>query len=162
MVGKLLRIIRDIALFCALLMLIQIALNDTKSYILEHKQSMIHELDRNFIDQLYTAQRQLHILEEHPIYADTFAATILDLKSRLSTIEEQYKKNSPGLALLGPIGTASIIAKEELLLKKLLMITNDIGNILHQISNNPHAFQPASTPQIALNANKKLMHLLSV
>jgi len=160
MISKLLAVIRDIALFCALLMLIQVAFNDTKSYILEHKQSMIHELDRNFIDQLYTAQRQLHILEEHPIYSDTFSATILDLKSRLSTIEEQYKKNSPGLALLGPIGTTAIVTKEEQLLKKLLIVVNDIGNILHQISNSTEIFQQAATIQNALNTNKKLMPLL--
>src|SRR5580693_4337512 len=106
MIMKLLAAIRDIALFCILLALIQIALNDTKSYILEHRESMIHELDRTFIDQLYTAQRQVHILAEHPTLSDVFGNTITDIKTRLATIEEQYKKNSPELALLGPIGTA--------------------------------------------------------
>jgi hypothetical protein len=160
MIGKLIAIIRDMALFCLLLMLIQIAFQDTKSYILEHKKSIIHELDRNFIDQLYTAQRQLHILEEHPLYADTFETTIIDLKSRLSTIEEQYKKNSPGLALLGPIGTAAIVTKEEKLLKKLLVVVNDIGNILHQIANDTTEFEPAITVNNGLKYNKNRIKLV--
>src|SRR5438445_9818915 len=108
MIVKLIAILRDVTLFSLLLLLINIALQDTKSYILEHKQSIIHELDRSFIDQLYTAQRQLHMLEEYPLYNDTYATTLIDIKSRLTAIEEQYKKNSPRLALLGPIGTAAI------------------------------------------------------
>jgi len=160
MIGKLLATIRDIALFCLLMALVQIALKDTTSYILEHKKSLIHELDRDFIDQLYTAQRQLHVLEEHPIHADTFATTIADLKSRLSTIEEQYKKNSPGLALLGPIGTAAIITKEEQLMKKLLVVVNDLGNMLHQISQHEAEFQPALNVSNALKNNKQLIKTL--
>jgi hypothetical protein len=160
MIGKLLATTRDLILFFLLMALIQIALKDTKSYILEHKKSLIHELDRNFIDQLYTAQRQLHSLEEHPIHADTFATTIADLKSRLSTIEEQYKKNSPGLALLGPIGTAAIVTKEEQLMKKLLTVVNDLGNMLHQTAQHEVEFQPALTVSNALKNNKQLMKLL--
>ncbi len=140
-----------------LVMLVKIAFNDTKSYIQEHKNSIIHELDRNFIDQLSTAQRQLHILEEHPVYADKFYATIINLKSKLATIDEQYKKNSPGLMLLGPIGTTAIVTKEEQLLKKLLNVVNDLGSILHSISNDSVEFKPAHTIQTALTTNKKLI-----
>jgi len=154
MIGKLLSVIRDIALFYILLILLNVALKDTVSYVLEHKQSLIHELDRHFIDYLYTAQRHLHILEEHPVYADTYVTTIADLKNRLTTIEEQYKKNSPGLALLGPIGTASIVTKEEQLQKKLLLVMNDIGNILHHITNSQEEFEPSTTIHAALQTNK--------
>ena len=160
MIGKLIATLRDIALFALLLLLINIALQDTKSYILEHKQSIIHELDRNFLDHIYTAQRQLHALEEHSEYSDTFASTIVDLKTQLSTIEEQYKKNSPSLILLGPIGTAAIVIKEEQLLKKLLIVTNNIGNILHQISHKEIEFQPALTVHNALQNNKHYMKFL--
>jgi len=160
MIVKLLATIRDLALLCLLLLLIQNVLKDTKSYILEHKQSIIHELDRTFLDHIYTAQRQLHALEEHPECNDTFASTIFDLKTQLSTIEEQYKKNSPSLALLGPIGSAAIVIKEEQLLKKLLIITNNIGNILHQISHKEIEFQPALTVHNSLQNNKQYMKIL--
>src|SRR5579872_4779293 len=145
MIIKLLAAIRDIALFCLLLALVQIVIKDTTSYISEHKHSMIHELDRSFIDQLYSTQRQLHMLQEHPAISDTFLTTLADIKKRLTTIEEQYKKNSPGLALLGPIGTAAIVTKEEQLAKKLLITVNDIGNLLNQISSRTQEFTPAIT-----------------
>src|SRR5580704_1905670 len=98
MLGKLIGIMRDMFLFCVLIALVQIALEHNTAFLAEHKQSLIHELDRDFIDYIYTAQRQLHTLEEHPDYGVTHAHHITDLKSRLHTIEEQYKKNSPGLA----------------------------------------------------------------
>lgn len=155
MISKLLAIIRDIALCYVLFLLVQIALKDTTTYISEHKQSLIHELDRDFIDHLYTTQRQLHTLEEHPLCNDTFAATIAELKSKLTSIEEQYKKNSPGLALLGPIGTTAIITKEEQLEKKLLVVINDIGHIVHNLANTQEPFEPATTIHTALKINKQ-------
>src|SRR5260221_11655244 len=105
----------------------QIALHDVKTYISEHKQSIIHELDRTFIDYVYTAQRQLHILEQQPQSTGSIT-TITEIKNKIATIEEQYKKNSPGLALLGPIGTTAIVMKEEQLQKKLLVAINDMGS----------------------------------
>ncbi len=160
MFRKLLATIRDIGLFCLLLFLIQIAVQDTQSYIMEHKKSMIHELDRTFIDQLYTAQRQLHILQEHPMVSDIHVTTLADLKTRLATIEEQYKKNSPGLALLGPIGTAAIVTKEEQLAKKLLLTVHDIGNVLHHMSHASEIFSPASSISDGLAYNKNAIKTL--
>lgn len=157
MIGKLLSIIRDLFLFCTLIALLQIALEHNVSFITEHKKSLIHELDRDFIDQLYTAQRQLHSIEEHPTYGTAYEATIADLKERLITIEEHYKKNSPSLALLGPIGTASIVIKEEKLNKKLLAAVNDIHGLLHKINTPTIPFEPAVTVDNGLATNKILL-----
>jgi hypothetical protein len=157
MIGKLFIIVRDLFLFCTLIALLQIALEHNVSFITEHKKSLIHELDRDFIDQLYTAQRHLHTIEEHPVYGITHKITIADLKKELATIEEHYKKNSLGLAFLGPIGTASIVIKEEKLNKKLLTAVNDITALLHTASAPTTPFEPAQTINNGLAANKPLL-----
>jgi hypothetical protein len=152
--------IRDILLLCALFSLVKIAFDRTVSFIEMHKDSMIHELDRSFIDQIYTAQRQLHLLEEHPVYGDTCAHTIAGIKTQLATIEEKYKKNSPGLVFLGPIGSAAIITKEEQLQQKLLTVVNDLSKVFTSIDNTHADFIPAQTINSALDTNKQLLRTL--
>ena len=152
--------IRDILLLCSLFCLVKIAFDRTFSFIELHKESMVHELDRSFVDQIYTAQRQLHFLEEHPVYSDTFGHTITEIKNELATIEEKYKKNSPGLALLGPIGSAAIVAKEEQLQQKLLATVNDLNKVFVSIDNQVDEFAPNQTIDTALNANKQLLRTL--
>src|SRR5437870_9548785 len=112
MIKTTLGVIRDILLACTLIALVQIAIEHNVSFLLEHTNSITHELDRDFIDQIYTAQRQIHTLDQHPEHGITHAASIADIKDKIFTIAEQYKKNSPGLMLLGPIGTASTVLKE--------------------------------------------------
>jgi hypothetical protein len=153
--------IRDILFLCALLLLVKSAFERTTSYIKLHKDSMVHELDRNFIDHIYTAQRQLHFLEEHPVYALEYANALAKIKGQLTTIEEKYKKNSPGLALLGPIGSAAIVVKEKELEQKLLTVVNDLGTIFAKINNNSE-FMPAQTINCALSTNKEILRTLIV
>ena len=153
--------IRDILLLCALFFLVKTAFNRETTFINAHEKSVVHELDRNFMDHLYTAQRQLHFLEQHPVHGTEFMAAIADLKNRLAAIEEKYKTNSPGVMLLGPIGSAAIVTKEEKLQKKLLELVNDLNKILHAISNQEHAFQQPETIVNALNNNKILLQTLT-
>ena len=150
--------IRDILLLCALLLLVRTAFERTTSFINDHKKSIVHELDRNFIDQIYAAQRQLHFLEENHMHNDEIAHTIADIKERLVSIEEQYKSNSAGLMMLGPIGSAAIVTKEEKLNKKLLDVANNITAILQSISGQEYTEQQAETISSALENNKKLLH----
>ncbi|HLC07393.1 MAG TPA: hypothetical protein VJJ26_04360 [Candidatus Babeliales bacterium] len=152
---------RDILLLCALFFLVKTAFERTISFIHAHKKSIVHELDRNFIDQIYTAQRQLHFLEQHLVHGAEFAIAIADMKNRLAIIEEKYKTNSPGVMLLGPIGSAAIVAKEEKLQRKLLELANDLNKILHVIDNKEHEFQAIETIDIALHNNKKLLQTIT-
>jgi hypothetical protein len=152
--------IRDILLLGALLLLAKTAFERTSSFIKLHEKSMVHELDRSFIDQIYTAQRQLHFLEEHPAYSNDYAHDIADIKKQLTTIEEKYKKNSPGLALLGPIGSAAIVIKEKELQEQLLVTINDLSIIFAQIHNVSDKFQLAQTINDGLESNKKLLRTL--
>ncbi|HEX4069354.1 MAG TPA: hypothetical protein VHX42_04620 [Candidatus Babeliales bacterium] len=160
--------IRDILLLCALFCLVKTAADRTSSFLAEHKESMVHELDRTFIDQIYTAQRQLHFLEEHPVYAHTYAHAIGEIKEQLTIIEEKYKKNSPSLALLGPIGSAAIVVKEAQLEQKLLEAVNELSKIFANIehpysaeaSKDKQEFKPSQTINCALDTNKKSLHML--
>jgi len=157
MIKHIISAIRDCMLLVALLGLVQFAVKQNIAFLAEHKQSMIHELDRDFIDQLYTAQRQLHMITEHPLYAVSHAPELANIKERLATIEQQYKKNSPGLALLGPIGTASIVIKEEKLHKQLLALINELSALLVPRINKTESFQPALTVENALAFNKSAL-----
>ncbi|HSC24714.1 MAG TPA: hypothetical protein VLB80_00655 [Candidatus Babeliales bacterium] len=154
------RRIRDIFFLYILIFLVKIAFDRTVTYIEMHSQSIIHELDRSFIDQVYTAQRQLHILQEHPLYMDAHAITMAEIGSELTMIEEKYKKNSLGLAFLGPIGSTAIVTKEEELQKKLLLSINDLGEILNSIHNKQERFSPAQTIENGLDSNKQLLQTL--
>ena len=152
--------IRDIILLCMLFFLVKTAFDRTYSFLEEHKESMIHELDRSFIDQIYTAQRQLHFLQEHPLYAHTHEHAIGEIKAQLTTIEEKYKKNSPGLALLGPIGSTAIIIKEAQLEHKLLDVINDLSKLFANINKQHEDFIPAQTINCALDVNKQALRAL--
>jgi len=149
-------IIRDILLLFTLLCLVNIAFNRTLSFIVAHKDSVIHELDRSFMDHLSTAQRLAHRLEQN-IHDPHGSQEISRIKSTLASIEEKYKKNSPALALLGPIGTASIVVKEQQLKEKLLKTVNDIGKLIHQISNNEAPFIPAYSIETGLAENSSAL-----
>lgn len=151
--------LRDIVFFFLLITCIKIAFDRTKLFITDHKESIIHELDRSFIDQIYTTQRQLHLLDQHLLDTD-YQIQINDLKSRLATLEEKYKKNSAGLALLGPIGSAAIVSKEEKLQAQLLTVVNDIGRLIHSVSNNENDFLPSPTISSGLEVNKQLLRSL--
>jgi hypothetical protein len=150
--------IRDVLLLCALFLLAKTAFDRTSSFLAEHKQSLVHELDRTFIDHIYTTQRQLHFLEEHPVHAHTYAHALAEIKEQLATIEEKYKKNSPSLALLGPIGSAAIVIKEAQLEQKLLDVVNELSKIFASIDNQE--FIPAQTINCALDTNKQVLRTL--
>jgi len=153
--------IRDILFLCALLCLIRTAFERTTSFIGEHKKSIIHELDRTFLDELYTTQRQLHFLEENYGYNDKYAHAIADIKKRLALIEEKYKINSPGVMLLGPIGSAAIVTKEEKLKSKLLDVVNDINKLIHIIQDPEQEIQHIATISTALENNKQLLQKIT-
>ena len=148
--------LRDIVFFFLLITCIKIAFDRTKLFITDHKESIIHELDRSFIDQIYTTQRQLHLLDQHLLDTD-YQIQINDLKSRLATLEEKYKKNSAGLALLGPIGSAAIVSKEEKLQAQLLNIISEMNAIASSASNSQEPLIPVQTINKGLEVNKHLL-----
>ena len=154
--------IRDLIFLVALCFLVKIAFERTVSFIAEHKNSIIHELDRNFIDEIYTVQRQAHFIEENYNDNDKVVHAITNIKKQLASIEEKYKTNSPGVMLLGPLGSAAIITKEEKLKKQLLDIANELNKILRDINNNVDKFQPIENIALVLENNKELLRKITV
>ena len=75
-------------------------------------------------------------------------------------VEEKYKTNSPGVMLLGPIGSASIVAKEEKLHKQLLEIVHELNKILHTIHDPNQEFQKLETVDLTLTDNKKILQTI--
>ncbi len=150
--------LRDVIFLGALFFLVKIAFERTISFINDHKKSIVHELDRTFIDQIYTAQRQLHYLQQNYAQNSEMENPITDIKERLTTIEEKYKTNSPGLMMLGPIGSAAIVTKEEKLRIKLLDAINDLNKILHILASREYEFQRIESINSALEDNKQLLH----
>jgi hypothetical protein len=107
------------------------------------------------------------------MYTDIYALAIADIKEQLSSIEEKYTKNSPGLALLGPIGSAAIVTKEEQLQLKLVNVVSDLHKIIVSANNQTSNVTDSSTEitehnsinsaqmiDNILNANKQILKTL--
>jgi len=153
--------IRDLIFLCLLFFLLKTAYDRNYTFLSAHKESIIHELDRSFIDQLYTTQRHAHFLQEYDdLHENNCTDIIVDIKKNLTTIEEKYHKNSPALVLLGPIGSAAIIAKEELLQEKLLATIKNLNQILCA-ANKIEQFSSIQTIDEGLQINKQLIHSLT-
>lgn len=154
---------RDLFILALLLVLISQAYKKAYSFLVMHKNSMIHELDRNFADQLYSAQRQARIVKnllEQLDITDQRKTDFLQTNSQLIKIEDKYTKNSPGLLFLGPIGTASIILKEQELEKHLLDALNALGLLLLGLVDTNQKHTPALSIEAGLQYNQDLINKL--
>ena len=164
---KMTRSVIDALLFAFLISLLVYAYKNTYRYAALHNTSLIHELDRTFADQLYSAQRQARLIKslveqfgnKHADIVEKIDKTLITLQD----IEVKYSKNSPGLLFLGPIGTASIILKEQELEKKLLATINKLGSLVQPIISQAAPYTPATTIDAALQINQEYLgYLLKV
>ena len=156
-------ILRDVAIFVFLLTLVRIAFKRTYHFLNAHKKSIIHELDRNFLEHIYTAQKQVHytmILFDDIDNNQKQLQRISSIKEQLTHIESKYKKNSPALILLGPIATTSIILKEKQCADMLLKQMNTLGSLLHEMQDEVVLFEHSNTVGAALARNKDLLKVL--
>jgi hypothetical protein len=153
----------DLILFIGLMALFIYAYRGTHSYVTLHNNSLIHQLDRTFADKLYSAQRQVRIatslldqIDQLPIHH----RQLDKITSSLTSIEDKYSKNSPGLLFLGPIGTTSIVLKEQELEEQLLVSLNQLSVILQQLVPNSPAHENATSVQDALEKNQEYIGYL--
>ncbi len=164
MINKLIRAIRDLMLFISLLGLINIACRRTYHFLSAHEESIIHELDQDFLNQLYIAKKQTHIAAQLTAQCDpndhVCTLKMQKLHEKIDALEAEYKKNSPGLAFLGPIGTTSIIFKERRVNKKLLKVVNKITQTLLPFVEDATSFTPSTSIAQGLQTNKKLISKL--
>jgi hypothetical protein len=137
----------------------------THTIITLQSKSMIHELEHSFADQLYSAQKQARITQQLYVARDEvplkdWKQKIEKINAGLSDIELKYSQNSPGVMLLGPIGTTSIILKEKELKQKLLEYSTSIGQLLHALLPQNKAFVTASSIDERIAANQQYIALL--
>lgn len=129
-------IVKDLLIFAALIFLVTTLVQRLRRYISLHKQSLVHELDVSFFDILHKVQRiagitRQAVTTQKPFDHDGMLHTkIAAVGRQLDDIERKYSRNTPALALLGPIGTTSVVLKEQQLQQKLLLTLFDIHDIL--------------------------------
>lgn len=142
MIKKTARFIRDICMLTTLVFLASIALSRQVTFLQAHKKSVAHELDQDFLNQLYVTRKLVHMIKElfalHPDDAPK-ALKIKEWEIEIDQCETKYKENSPGLIVLGPFGTASIVMKEMKISKKLLALNNEIMSLLASLVNESYA-----------------------
>lgn len=147
----------DLLLFILLIILLFKSYKGAYSFLLMHRKSLIHELDRSFADQLYTTERQIRLTKgilDHINSSVEYTKNLEKLTDKLQLIEEKYTKNSPGLLFLGPLGTASIVLKEQNLSEDLLKIIESLGELLHSISQSEKPFLAPQTIDTGLQNNQ--------
>ena len=160
---RILLFIRDICLFLLLSTLVIIAFKRAYWLLLKHKKTLVHELDRTFLHQLHATKKQMRnvtqLTQTKQCY-EHMTQELTTLATHLARIEKKYTKNSPGIMLLGPIGTTSIILKEAQLTKELLTNINNLGKILHNTTNRKTEFHSAATIDDGLKNNREYIREL--
>jgi len=141
MMSKFGTIIRDITLFILFLAFSKQAFERSVVHMIEEKPSSwqkfdVHELDKGFLAALTATKQQVaHAFSIVENESDTHKK-LEKISTQLNKIEKKYKKNSPATYLLGPIGTAAIVLKEQQLEDELLELIGDFGILLYTLNNS--------------------------
>ncbi|MFC1842536.1 hypothetical protein ACFLYU_02665, partial [Candidatus Dependentiae bacterium] len=108
------------------------------------KKFDVHELDKDFLFAIKETREQVELITALATEQEALK-DLENMQKDLLTIEKKYKKNSPATFLLGPLGTASIVLKEQKLEKELLAIVNKVTTLLQGIAHSgqtdPEALQ---------------------
>lgn len=165
--SRLLDAIKDIVLFALLIFLVSVTVQRLKKFISLHEKSMIHELDTTFFNQIKEAQRQAGLIAQfiEPTANEQETRRMQQITRLVQEIERKYTRNAPSLALLGPIGTASIVTKEERLKRQLNQALFNMRNLLRvALDEQPTAIPKEGYPSIEslIDENKKLLKRLQV
>jgi len=159
-------VLRDSILFFLLIAVVQtiIQRNSTTYKRQLYNLYAVHEVDPAFLQQAQQGERQIKTL------LSLLAPDEYEHKKQLHTLEKDivhirnaYEKNSPALVFLGPIGSASIVLKEQRLEKKLLKTLTTTNKFVAQLAhkrNRPCTKPSASTIETALNNNEHILTLL--
>lgn len=156
--------LKDLFLFACLVALLLYGYQKARTYINIHTNTLVHELDHNFIDRLYSVQRQARLTQllfEHlPVHNNEAADAFLSITKTLADIEEKYSSNSQGVMFLGPIGSTAIILKEQELENRLIIIVQEIGTLLRSISKQHYPVEQTTNIDNLIAHNQKYISLL--
>jgi hypothetical protein len=138
----------DILIVALLLGIIWIVVGRVRKYVHLNKSSLIHELEASFTDTIHTVQQHIGIARQAIFnmgMTDPHTKLMRDIRAltaQLHTVEEKYTRNAPTLALLGPLGTTSIVLKEQELRNKLQYIALGINDIFSELLNKSKLVRP--------------------
>lgn len=160
--SRLLDAIKDIALFALLIFLLSVTIQRLKKFVSLHGKSMIHELDTTFFNQIKEAQRQAGLIAQFiaPTATEQETRRMQQITRLVQEIERKYTRNAPTLALLGPIGTTSIVVKEQQLKRQLNQALFNMRNLLRvALDEQPDGLPKEGYPSIEslIDGNKKLI-----
>jgi hypothetical protein len=123
---------------------------------------MIHELDTTFFNQIKEAQRQAGLIAQfiEPTANEQEVRRMQQITRLVQAVERKYTRNAPTLALLGPIGTTSIVVKEQRLKRELNQALFNMRNLLRvALNEQPEAMPKEGYPSIEslIDENKKML-----
>ncbi len=124
----------DLLVVAVLIFLLTVLVNRIKKYVHVNKHAIIHQIDDSIIESITKIQRHLGIVRQTVSMlgiADPhtkLARLVRQLTSQLHDLEQTYGRTAPSLSLIGPLGNASIISKEDELKHKLLYIALGIND----------------------------------
>jgi len=151
--------LRDLLFFGLFFIFIGILVRRVSHFIAIHKESIIHELDNTLLAQVETTKNHcIQVINKfNPVFQNQEKNQIESMIKALEKLEEQYKKNSHGLLLLGPIGTISIVLKERTIKTKLLTIIRELYNIIFNYSFQKIPKKMVRTIEEGIIDNQKLL-----
>lgn len=152
-------LLRDILFLFFFLLLIRVLVRRVTRFVTVHKASIIHELDHLLINQLETTKNhcaQTMIRFDNMLSIEE-KNQIISIKKTVETLEEQYKKNSHALLLLGPIGTISIVLKERKIKFELLMAIKELNKIIAAYTPEKEENKSIKSIEEGIFANQQLL-----
>lgn len=134
-----------------------ITLTNTKPATQTNKPFTVHEADKTVLSQIKTVEKQI----EHTISLQSsnheYATELQNMKDRLIQLKRKYTYTSPAIALLGPIGYAGIVFKEQAIENDVLKISNRCNDILHKMLKIDAPCIPAQTLAAGIQANETVL-----
>ena len=119
-----------------------------------------HEVDQNVLKQIDCTRNQIEKALELTQPASLDAAQLHSLQQKLSQLRVQYTRTSPAVAMLGPLGTAAIVLKEQELENALLAIVHKLATLLHKLAGDTYEQTDSIVAELESNHNR-LKQLIS-
>lgn len=156
--------LRDILLFFVLIFLVKTTSdrsNDLQQNA-DRQPFTVHEVDQTVVKNIKQAQKQIDKLSAFAQKSDNveLLTTTQELRDTVDILYKQYTTTSPALSLLGPLGSAAIVLKEQELEKRLLSTINETGKLLHNFVQPDVQYESANSTESALKNNRQLLKKL--
>ncbi len=163
---------RDLFFLAALVLMIRVAFKQPKkipqrSALLTSAQQAsqanepfcVHETDKTVVSQIKTVEKQVEQTISLTPSESEHVAELQNMKLRLQQLKRKYLYTSPAIVLLGPIGYAGVVFKEQAIEKDVLKISNRCNTILHDIVKPDRSNIPAHTLADGIQAHAATLQI---